>query len=390
MTIERYVPELTEQQQRWLRFFAVVVAAMLLLWVSNWLRGVLTPLAAALALAYILNPVVTWCERRYNAPRVVVVSAGLILLLIVLVVLLVAATLQVIQLADRAPEYLSRIAEWIGATFPGLIPSMSAADASTSAPRDGGANSLAAIVQAQGLRVGTSVLAFVTGLLSNVVYWASLGVLLPMYTFFFLLNFNEIIATVRSHLPAVSRPLIVDLATTVDRSVASFFRGRITVCFAVGVLTGIGWLIVGVPYNLALGLLAGLLNLVPFMSFLALPPAMILSYLYEVDTGGNWLWGLVGVLAVYLIVQAIESFVLTPVIESQASGLHPVTTIVALLIGAQVAGLLGMLLAIPIASTLKSMAKRYVMPEVRRLAVEAPAAAARPPNEGGGEAESKE
>ncbi|RMF74919.1 MAG: AI-2E family transporter, partial [Planctomycetota bacterium] len=80
-----------------------------------------------------------------------------------------------------------------------------------------------------------------------------------------------------------------------------------------------------------------------------------------------------------LVVQAIESFLLTPLIESRSSGLHPVTTVVALLIGGKLAGLLGMLLAIPIASTLKSLGAEWVLPEVRRLAKRAAAGEPPPP-----------
>ena len=125
---------------------------------------------------------------------------------------------------------------------------------------------------------------------------------------------------------------------------------------------------VGIPYSLPLGALAGRLNLVPFMSLLALPPALVLSYLEAAQNDTNWVLPVLLAMGVYMAVQALESFVLTPCIEARSSGLHPITTVVALLIGATWAGLLGMLLAIPIASTLKVFAVEYVLPEIRRLA----------------------
>jgi hypothetical protein len=99
-----------------------------------------------------------------------------------------------------------------------------------------------------------------------------------------------------------------------------------------------------------------------------LPPALILTYLSAVQASTPWAVPLLLVFAVYVAVQAIESFILSPVIESRSNGLHPVTVVVALLIGSQIAGLLGMLLAIPVASTLKSLGAIYVLPEIRRLA----------------------
>ena len=124
-------------------------------------------------------------------------------------------------------------------------------------------------------------------------------------------------------------------------------------------------------------MLAGLLNLVPFMSLLALPLALISAYFGAVQAAlpgevVNWTMPVLLAMAVYMAVQAIESFILTPLIESRSSGLHPVTTVVALLIGGQWAGLLGMLLAIPIASTVKALAAQFLLPEIRRLAAPPP------------------
>jgi predicted PurR-regulated permease PerM len=101
---------------------------------------------------------------------------------------------------------------------------------------------------------------------------------------------------------------------------------------------------------------------------LALPPALLLTYFNAAGAGENWVVAVTLVLIVYLAVQAVESFILTPTIQAKAAGLHPITTVIVLLIGGELAGLLGMLLAIPIASTLKSLATEYLLPELRRLA----------------------
>jgi len=109
-------------------------------------------------------------------------------------------------------------------------------------------------------------------------------VLLPMYAFFFLLHFNTMVRAIHEHLPDRYRATIERVVTTIDRSIANFFRGRLIICLLVGTLTAIGWTIVRVPYPLPLGAMAGILTLVPFMSVLALPPAMILAYASAVDT----------------------------------------------------------------------------------------------------------
>lgn len=376
--MDEYLPKLTERGQRWARFLGLLAAIALLVWIALVLRPVLTPIVAALALAYILNPLVTALELKYKIRRSISVSCGLAILLIVGTSLLVAATAQVVQLAGNAPEYTEKAVNWLDKTIPVLFSTAEASitPTTTTAPAQPnqhetpavGANRLLELASEHGLSVGRAVIGYIGRLASDVFYWLSLVVLLPLYTFFFLLEFNGIVQTIHDHLPNDYRPTIVRVVTTIDGAISTFFRGRLLVCLAVGMLTGIGWLCVGVPYNLALGALAGTLNLVPFMSVLALPPALILTYLEANEMGENWVLAVSLVVAVYLAVQAIESFVLTPTIEAKASGLHPITTVIALLIGGQLAGLLGMLLAIPITSTLKSLTIEYVLPEVHRLA----------------------
>jgi predicted PurR-regulated permease PerM len=380
--MDQYLPKLSERQQRWARFLALLVVIGLLVWVAMALRQVLTPLVAALALAYILNPLVTWLEETRKIKRVTSVSLGLALLLVVGASLLFAGTVQIVQLAGDIPEHATAALEWLNQTVPGLLSTAQEPGATENRPAVSGTGQeptsdarerLAQLATEHGLSLGRSVVGYIGRIVSNAFYWLSLTVLLPLYTFFFLLNFNEIIHAARDHLPSAYRPTIVRIVTTIDGAIATFFRGRLLVCLAVGTLTGVGWLSLGllgvhVPYNLALGALAGTLNLVPFLSVLALPPALLLTYLDATAGDDNWVLAVTLVFAVYLLVQALETFVLTPVIEAKASGLHPVTTVIALLIGGQLAGLLGMLLAIPLTSTLKSLGIEYLLPEVRRLA----------------------
>lgn len=403
-----YLPILTERGRSWARFLALLALLALLAWVAVILRGVLTPVVAALALAYILNPLITLLERRFNVRRAVSVGCGLVLLVIVGAILLLAATIQIVQLAGNLPYYTGQTLDWIDRTIPGLMsnagpeilgdleqpngePAKSPDSAALSGPHDATTSQptanqsqgaiLLELASRHGFTAGRAVLGYITGLVSDLFYWLSLVVLLPLYTFFFLLNFNEIVRRIHELLPGAYRATIVRVVTTVDAAISSFFRGRLLICLAVGLLTGLGWLALGlfgvrVPYNLALGGLVGLLNLVPFMSVLGLPPALILTYLEADAAGENWVSAIAFVLGVYMAVQAVESFVLTPTIGAKAAGLHPVTTVIVLLIGGQLIGFLGLLLAIPIAGTLKSLFAEYLLPEIRRLAALAPEPAA--------------
>lgn len=359
--MHEYLPPLSLRARRWVRFGALLVVLGLLAGLMYRLSSVLTPIVAALALAYILNPLVTWLERQ-RIPRIrsiiLLYALGGLLLVAALVLVVPMLIEQGLRLAQNLPDYAEKTREWLLEHFPSL----------TSAALSEQARNL---VRQAGLSSGQATVNYVAGVLVSVTTILTMLVLIPLYTFFFLWRFNDIVQAVHDHLPAASRPTVVHVVTTIDRATSNFFRGRVITCLIVGLLLAAGWTIVGVPYGLLLGLLGGLLNLVPFMSALSLPPALILTFL-DHRAAGDWHWPVLLTLGVYLLVQTLESLAISPFVESQSSGLHPITTVVALLIGAELAGTLGLLLAIPVASTIKSLAAVYLLPEVRRLAQGAP------------------
>lgn len=356
--MSEYLPSLSEPLKRWLRFFAVLVGAVLLLWLAVWLGDVLTPVVAALAAAYVLNPVVRLLERR-EVPRLWAI-AGIYAVATLLLVL------SIYLLAGTAVQQVMRLIRWLQEPdnfLVALLPPTATAPFGA-----GGMDQLLELLRSRGADAAQGALGWTVAITSNVTYWVTALILFPVYLFFFLLNYDHILETVRAHLPEGPRDTIVRIAATIDRSMAEFFRGRAIICAIVGALTALGWQVFGVAYALPLGVLVGVLNLVPFLPFLGLPPAVLFTYLQRTEAGQEWLWPIIFALAVFLLVQALENFVLSPYVMAQSSGLHPVTTVIVLLIGGKVAGILGMLLSIPLASTLKSLAAEFVMPEIRRLA----------------------
>lgn len=370
--IEHYLPPLSPAGARWARFLAVVAAALLVGWLVYRLRVVLTPIALAVAFAYILNPVLTWLERRsiQRITSLLLLSLiGLTLAVIAAFVLVPLTIRQLTDLVENLPRYFEAVQNafinwsvWARTLLPG------AATQPATQPTTSPAQPLADLIRQHGLATARAALAYLTTWISSLTTWIAAAVLVPVYTFFFAWRFNEIVIAIRDHLPAAYRPTIVRVVTTIDRATANFFRGRVIVCSVIGALLATGWSIVGVPYSIPLGVAGGLFSLVPFLSGLTLPAAILLTLFDPARVGGDWLWPTAAVLIVFVIVQAIEGLVLSPIIEGQSSGLHPITTVIALLVGAELAGLLGMLLSIPATSTLKSLAQEFLMPEIRRLA----------------------
>jgi len=362
--METFLPKLPAAARPWLRLIALLAAAALLCWIGYAARAAFTtPLLLALALAYILNPLVTWFERRWGAPRLLTVGIVFVLVIALLVVggFYVGARIveQGTQFRESAGRYVDQLARWAQAherAATGRQPTTEAVDWwATAGP----------LLKQHGAALAGTISDYTRSALGSVLDLVSLLLLEPLLTFFLLWRFNDLVRAVRDHLPAATRSTIVHVVVTTDHAIASFFRGRLIVCFVIGSLSALGWTLAGVPYALLLGLLMGLLSLVPFLSLLALPPALLLAY----DAGQpSWAWPVTLAMVVYVAVQTLDSFVLSPYILGRSSGLHPVTTLAVLLIGGQVAGLLGMLLAIPVAGTLKTLAAEFVLPEIRRLA----------------------
>ncbi len=382
--LERYIPNMSEPVRRWARLAGLLVALGLLCWLAYKLRTVFTPLLIALAIAYVLNPLVTWVDRTRHIQRLTTVSVVFVLLASLVIgggAYVGSKTIaQIAQFGQNVERYCDAAENWVGemrsrlratekvpATAPVTSPAAVATSQGTAKP-DQWWRAAVPLLKEHGVAIASSSLDWAVAAFSNLANLIALLVLIPVYTFFFLWRFDDMVRVARDHLPADWRDGIVHVVRTIDGAMASFFRGRLIVCLVVGALTGLGWSLVGVPYSLPLGGLVGLLNLIPFLSLLTLPPALFFAYFGAVEAGAPWAWPVVLTMAIFMAVQALESFVLSPTIMGRSSGLHPLVIVVALLIGGQLAGLLGMLLAIPVASTLKALAAELLLPEIRRLA----------------------
>jgi len=383
----------TETGARHRRAIIVVAASVTAVLVLAYLfRGVFAPLAVAMALAYILNPVMRWAERR-RIPRGVTAVLLFFCVLAALAALVLFALPPLLSqlyafgvsvIGEPAAEaepgfvdlngdgvwshgYLGAIAEWLqglaerlgrgeGEWYEKILlewQQPSAAEGSVhdrvlAVARQAGEGALSILWNLQGLAVGV--------------------VLTAVYLFFFLMNFDRMVEAVRRWLPGRHRARIERVAGEIDRTVSAFLRGRILVCLAVGATTALGLALLGIPYWYLIGVVTGLAGVVPFLPiFVGLIPAVLVAW-FDSHSG----LAVFGTVGVFVIVQGLEGWVLTPLVQGRAVGLHPVTLTVALVLGYEMLGLFGLILAVPLAATVKILAKEFVLPEVRELADEEP------------------
>lgn len=196
--------------------------------------------------------------------------------------------------------------------------------------------------------------------------------LIPFYVYYFSVHWPQITGFFADLVPDHRKGTVFGIVAEMDRAVAGFVRGRIVISFLMGVMFAIGWQICGVPYGIALGLLVGALSIVPYLGGIGLPIAvgLLMADQFGLDAADRM--GVVSMIlwpsVVFIVVQSIEGYVLTPIIAGKATDLDPVTIVVAILAGGSVAGVYGMLLAIPVAACGKIAAKRLLLPRIKEWA----------------------
>jgi predicted PurR-regulated permease PerM len=383
------------QPVRDLLLVGIVVA---IVWAGYALRYITIPLIVALGLAYLVEPLVRWVSSRFRIGRTAVVGGvtGAIVLgaasgtfvLIPSVVRQSEAIVNKVQsgalkasigeFQAQLPEaFRKEVADWLawietttdvdlnGDRRAGQSPIGPVDPAAPEQPMRASARSIWDVSLAfLGARSG-DIAGFVFGMLSLLFAAA----LVPFYFYFFSVHFPDIVGFLDSLVPVGGKGEVHRLAGQMDAAVAGFVRGRIVIAVIMAVLFTIGWAFCGVPYALTLGVAAGVLAVVPYLSgvvlLLAVPMLAVAQLQLPEAERMSMLWVVLGPTIVFAAVQALEGNVLTPIIAGRATNLDPVTVFVAILAGGSVAGVYGMLLAIPLAACAKIVIKEVALPRIR-------------------------
>jgi predicted PurR-regulated permease PerM len=318
--------------------------------VLNPIRVIFPPLVVALIVIYLLNPLVTALDNR-GLPRI---WATLIVYLVFLGIVGLALAYLISAVSHQVTEFVKGV--------PVLL-TKAQADLAKSLAKLGvhvDTNALVKSLSPSGS--GASFLGRITSFTSGVVHVALVLVLGPLLAFFLLVDLPKIQRGAESLIPQSRRAEVRDLAQRVGSTLGGFFRGQLLVALAVGVTTLLGFYVVGMPFFALLGAVTGLFALVPLvgtviaavpMLFVALTAGEATGGLLHIR-GGGWLALAGGI--VLILVQQLDTRILSPQLLGRASRLNPVTVLLSLLIGGALLGLWGMLLAVPTVAALKVLA----------------------------------
>ena len=384
---------------RWVRDLAYLAVVMVLLLALYKTRSVMAPVLIGMVLAYVVDPLAKWGHRCCKLPRWL--TAGIITVTILLVfggVLLWAVprvNTQIKDLADMVPTYIEATSKRIGLE----VDSRQFREQISGLTLDPIAPTAASTIREYAGPISAAVrymYVFAFGLIgsaASVITYVPLATVITCFCFFFFTwHWPAIIGWFDQFIPHSSRTKTLNILKQMDKTIAGFIRGRLIQAAVMGAVLSVGWSFWDVPYWLLLGLGCGLLNLVPFLAVIGWILAVGLAgadelasiamqnaqHLAEAQSRGleistitleTFRWtALVWPTVVYLLAQLLDGWVVEPIVQGRVTNLDPLTVLLSVLVGGALAGLLGMVLAIPIAACIKILSQEVLVPRLREYA----------------------
>ncbi|KJK06307.1 MULTISPECIES: AI-2E family transporter [Pseudomonas] len=328
--------------RRWVWLGVALLCAALL----YWLHPILSPFLVGILLAYLADPLVDRLERAGLSRTwgvVLVFTLFTLLFTLLLLVLVPMLAKQLVRLYELAPQMLDWLQHgalpWVQTRL-GLAEGFWKFDKIKAAISGhmGQTSDIVGVILSRATASGLALL----GWLANLV-------LIPVVSFYLLRDWDLMMAKIRGLLPRQREERLVALAGECHEVLGAFVRGQLLVMLALGVIYASGLMLVGLELGLLIGLLAGLAAIVPYMGFIIGIGAAMVAGLFQF--GGDP-YPLLAIAAVFMVGQALEGMVLTPLLVGDRIGLHPVAVIFAILAGGELFGFTGVLLALPVAAVI--------------------------------------
>lgn len=349
------------------RFVRGMLTALLIgaiLFVVNYLSSVLLPFFIAWLLAYMLYPIVIFVQKKMKVPgRALSIIVTLVMVLGVIggIVYLIIPPMieQFEKLGELVTRYLHEtthvrnfptVSQWLNQNSDEIQRFFRNKEV-TEAIRNAMPKVFAVITET-----------------ANVIISVIASLVTLIYLFFILLDYEVLSSGFIRMFPKKNRPFWRSLMDDVEKQLDSYIRGQGLVALCIGFLFCIGLTIIGFPMAIGVGILMGLLSLVPYVHGFGLIPIALLAGLKAADTGQNFWVILLSALAVFVVVQLITDMVLTPKIMGKAMGLNPAILLLSLSVWGALLGFIGLIIALPLTTLLIAYYKRYVTKEETEMA----------------------
>ncbi len=330
----------------------VIISLAILFYILNKLKWLFIYFSIALFLAYFFDPLYKFLINK-KIPKLfaILVVFAIIITLLILTIFFVIPSLinQLNVLYNEIPKFINKYQDMILSIEPQLSKFINPAD-------------VEALLKENLSELQKNILGFSQSMiiyLSNIVSSITFGIVIVPLILFYLLR--DILAFKENLYTFVSKERKKEfkkILEEIDHIISGFIRGRIIVCFIVGTLIGIGLYFLNLKFALIIGIVSGIFNFVPYLGPIV---GVILALIFAL--GSPW-WVLLMIVILFVLVNQIEAIFLNPNILGKELGLHPLTVIVSILICGQLLGILGVLMAVPLAAILKVLLFRYLVQEV--------------------------
>jgi predicted PurR-regulated permease PerM len=195
----------------------------------------------------------------------------------------------------------------------------------------------------------------------NLILGLAVIIVIVLYVLFILIDFERISAGLIEIIPPKYRTLVSEVVGDLEDGLNRYFRGQALIALIVGVLFIIGFLIIQLPMAIVLGVLIGVLSFIPYLKAIALIPSVFMALLQSAETGQSFFSIMIGVIAVYIIIQIFEDLILIPKIMGKVTGLNPAVILLSLSIWGSLIGMVGLIIALPMTLLVISYYKRFVL-----------------------------
>lgn len=348
---------------RVVRIAIAVAVIWLLITLIAYLSDVLIPFAVALLLAYLINPLTSWLQRKLPFKHriisvllsLTIILAVVILFLSILIPMVVSEVAQMQRLLSGlvdADQWQARLQNYVPEEIRIYIADLVRFE------------ELVQLLNFENIRLFfQQILPGIWGVFSGTISFViglAVVIVILLYLVFILLDFDEISEGWKELIPDQYRQIVLDVVSDFTRAMRVYFRAQALIAFIVGLLFALGFWLIGLPMGILLGLFIGLLNMVPYLQVVGLIPAVLFAIVGALGAGESIWVMLVLVLAVFAVVQVIQDAILVPRIMGRATGFNPAVILLSLSIWGKLLGILGLLIALPVTFLVHSYYKRFL------------------------------
>ena len=344
---------------RFIRGLLTFVVVAVVLWVINSLRAVLLPFFVAWLMAYMIYPLVKFFQYKLRMKnRVLSIAAALVLILAVLVgffwLIVPPAVSEFMRFRDLLSAFIRETGSSVwGSSIETFFREHIDENTVLHLLQENNVVDATRVALTQLWSLVSRTVDLVLGVLGFCIVW--------LYLFFILKDYEKLSSGWLKLVPARNRPFVATLLHDLESGMNAYFRGQALVAFLVGVLFSIGFLIIGFPLAVGLGMFIGFLNLVPYLQVVGVVPTLLLAVLQAQDTGENFWLVLLSAGMVFVVVQVIQDMVLVPRIMGKIMGLNPAVILLSLSVWGSLMGVIGLIVALPLTTLILSYYRRFVI-----------------------------